>query len=91
MQPINRVNETVEQLIKLEHYRWHCAEHWPDSPYKEAALAAVHSALERLEAVTGEPYESPACMICASRDGQAKVLMFPSRPKRVPDVVKPAA
>ncbi len=54
----------------------HCVENWIDSPQKDAALAAIHSALKRSEAASG-PVE---CSICASRlKAPARVLMFPSR------------
>jgi len=90
MQPMNRANETG-QFWRQEHYRLHCAENWPDSPYKAAVLAAVHSALERLEATATEPFDPPACMVCATRRPPASVIIFPSRPKGSPDVWKPAA
>ena len=79
MQPIYSANESLRQSVKTEHYRLHCAEGWPDSPYKEAVLAAVRSTLERLEAQACEPLE-PACMVCGTRRAQPKVLVFPSRP-----------
>jgi hypothetical protein len=85
------MNETLKQFIKVEHYRWHCAEEWADSPYKEAVLRAIHSALNRLEAAAVEPVDPPACIICAARKKQAKVLMFPSRPETSPVVLRPAA
>lgn len=91
MQPMNPVNKSVRQFMKMEHYRLHRAEEWPDSPYKEAVLAAVHSALERLEATAIEPFEPAACMVCASRRNRAPVVMFPSRPKGSPALMRPAA
>ncbi len=36
------------QWILMEHYRLHTVETWPDSPYKRATLAAIHSSLESL-------------------------------------------
>jgi hypothetical protein len=33
----------------MEKYRLECAQRWPDSPYKEAVLKAIHSTLEHLE------------------------------------------
>jgi hypothetical protein len=60
----------------MEHHRLHCAESWPESPYRDAVLAASLAALERIEAES-EPLE---CAICASRKkAPARVLMFPSR------------
>jgi hypothetical protein len=87
---MNRANETLEQSIKLEHYRLHCVERWADSPYKEAVLAAAHSVLESLEASL-EPHEPPACMVCATRRTLAPVLMFRSKPKGSPAGLQPAA
>ena len=84
------VNDNLGQYVKLEHYRLHCAELWPDSPHKEAVLAAVHSALESLEAAV-EPCAPRACMVCAARKTQARVLMFPSRSKGSSAVLKRAA
>ena len=90
MQPTNRINQDLAQSIKQEHYRWHNAEQWADSPYKDAVLAAVHSTLERLESAL-EPFEPPACMICSSRKTPAKVLQFPSGPKHGPAMMRQAA
>lgn len=90
MQPIHGANGSLRQSIKTEHYRLHVAEEWPDSPYKEAVLAAARSALERLEAAAVEPLE-PACMVCGARRTGAKVLVFPSRPKDPSAALRPAA
>jgi hypothetical protein len=85
-------DESLRQWARTEHHRLHCAEGWPDSPYKEAVLAATRSALKRLEMAAFEPFDSLACMVCATRRNQArKVLVFPSRPKGSPVIVKPAA
>ena len=50
MQRLNRADKHLEQCIEVEHYRLHCAERWPESDYKEAVLAAIHSTLKTLEA-----------------------------------------
>ena len=85
-------DESLRQWVRTEHHRLHCAEGWPDSPYKEAVLAATRSALKRLEMAAFEPFDSLACMVCATRRNQARnVLVFPSRPKGSPVIVKPAA
>jgi hypothetical protein len=34
--------------LAMEHRRLHCVEAWIDGPRKQAALAAIHSALESL-------------------------------------------
>jgi hypothetical protein len=33
------------QWLSMEHYRLHMVEEWPDGFYKEATLAAIHSAM----------------------------------------------
>jgi hypothetical protein len=87
MQSVNGSNEMLRQWARVEHHRLHCAEKWPDGPYKDAALAAVHSALDRFEAASG-PAE---CSVCASRTKPpARVLMFPSR-SNVSSAVPPRA
>ena len=85
------VNETLEQSIKTEHYRLHCMERWPDSPYKDAVLTAVRSTLELLEGSAAEPLEPPVCMVCATRKAQPRLLMFPSRQKGAFTILLPAA
>lgn len=91
MHDANRTNETLGQFWRVEHNRLHCAERWPDSPYKHAVLATVHSALKRLEASAVEPFERPACTICSARRPHAPVIMFPSRPKGSTAGLRPAA
>ena len=36
------------QWISNEHHRMHIVEAWPDGPYKDATLRAIHSTLYRL-------------------------------------------
>ena len=79
MQRFKRTDEQLEQWIKMEHYRLHCTERWPDSDYKEAVVAAIHSALKILEAAAVTPVEQPRCMVCASLRAPALVLELPSR------------
>jgi hypothetical protein len=55
------------QWIAMEHYRLHCVEQWPDSPYKQAVFEAIHSALERLRTTSPVPLQKPECSICESR------------------------
>lgn len=79
MEHVNQ-DQMLRQWVRMEHYRLHCAESWTDSPYKVAVVAAIHSALERLEAASG-PLD---CTVCALRKKTtARVLMFPSRSERV--------
>ena len=91
MQLMNRPNEALQQLWRQEHYRLHCSENWPDSPYKAAVLAATHSALERLEATAIRPFDPPSCIVCASICPPAPVTIFPSTPKSSPNARKRAA
>jgi hypothetical protein len=87
MQALRESNEMLRQWTKMEHYRLHRAEEWPDGPQKDAALAAIHSALKRFEEASG-PVE---CSICVSRaKAPARVLMFPTR-RSVTAVVPPRA
>ncbi|HEY1337501.1 MAG TPA: hypothetical protein VGF59_08320 [Bryobacteraceae bacterium] len=82
-------NEPIAQWIKMEHYRLHSVEEWPESPYKDATLAAIYSALQRLETASSEALESQQCAVCASRKARAVVLQMPSRSNVAPAV--PAA
>jgi hypothetical protein len=59
MQWLRREDKQLEQWIKVEHYRLHCAERWPENDYKEAVLAAIHSTLNTLEAASAELVEQP--------------------------------
>jgi hypothetical protein len=89
MQAFNGANQMLSQWIKTEHHRLHCVERWPDSPYKEVVLAAIHSVLERLKAALPAPMEPPQCMVCASRRAES-VLEFPDGSQDCP-VVRLAA
>lgn len=78
---MDRVNEALQQFIKVEHYRLHCAEQWADGPYKEAVIASACAKLERLEAALAA-LQPAVCMVCESRKARgARVLQFPSRPE----------
>ena len=88
MEQFNPANKTLGGWINVEHYRLHCVEGWPDSPYKEAVLAAIHSSLERFTAAA--PFE-PKCMVCATRRAESVVLQFPSRSQRSPEIAGLAA
>ena len=63
MRRFARTDEQLEQWIKMEHYRLHCAERWPDSDYKEAVLAAIRSTLNTLEAASLAPVRAPALVL----------------------------
>ena len=60
MRQLRPADKHLEQWIKVEHYRLHCAEQWPESDYKEAALAAIRSTLKALEATSLRRLKSPA-------------------------------
>ena len=89
MQQFNRANEMLGQWMRAEHHRLHCVEAWPDSPQKEAVVAAIHSVLERLKA--SATFEPPHCMVCASRRAKAVVLEFRSRSQNSPALNRLAA
>jgi hypothetical protein len=82
IQRLMQADRHVEQWIKVEYYRLDCAERWPDSDYKEAVLAAIHSALKSLEATSLAPVEQPHCIVRTSLEAPAAVLEFPSRSQR---------
>jgi len=91
MQRLNGADEHLEQWIKMEHYRLHCAEQWPDGDHKEAVLAAIRSALNTLEAASLARVEQPRCMVCASLRAPALVVELPSRSQRPAAITRLAA
>ena len=91
VQPLKREYKHIEQWIDVEHYRLHCAERWPESDYKEAVLAAIHSTLKSLEATSSAPVEQPRCMVCTSLQAPAVVLELPSRSQRPTAMTRLAA
>ena len=54
----------LSQWIAVEHYRLHLAERWPDSPHKEATLAAIHSTLASLRQDSRSATVSLECVVC---------------------------
>jgi len=84
-------DEQLERWIKMEHYRLHCAEPWPDSDYKEAVLAAIRSTLNTLEAAPLTPVEQPCCMVCASLRAAVVVLELPPRSQSPAAITRLAA
>jgi hypothetical protein len=54
----------------------HLIEEWPDGPHKDAALAAIHSALEGLLR-THRAGNLPVCEVCLSRPNPPVVLELP--------------
>jgi len=69
----------MNQWIAVEHYRLHTIEEWPDSPYKEATLAAIHAALTSLASDPRAGAPVAACNICRTRRRVSPVLGFPDR------------
>jgi len=89
---MDRVNQVLQQFVRVEHYRLHCAEQWADGPHKEAVIASACSKLEHLGAAAIAPAQGPICMVCEARKTRrAHVLMFPSRPSSCPQVMPRAA
>ena len=82
-------NHNLGQLMQVEHYRLHLVEGWPDGPHKQAVLAGIRSALERLQAAC--PDCQPMCMVCASRRRQAAVLQVPAPSPALPEIIRVAA
>ena len=91
MQPLKRADKHLEQWIMVEHYRLHCAERWPESDYKEAVLAAIHSSLKTLEATSFVPVEQRCCMVCASLQPRAVVLELRPRSQSPTAIARLAA
>jgi len=71
-------HERIAQWTKVEHYRLHCVQEWPDSPYKQAVLAGIRSTLENLRASLA-PIEPEQCIVCAYRRTESAVLTFFAR------------
>ena len=64
------------EWIAMEHHRLHLIEEWPDGPHKDAALAAIHSALEGLLR-THRAGNLPVCEVCLSRPNPPVVFELP--------------
>ncbi len=67
-----------KQWVALEHYRLHLVEGWPDTPYKQATLAAIQSTLASLLREGVRATSQQQCAICLSRKRASMVLEFPS-------------
>lgn len=67
----------MNQWIAMEHYRLHTVEEWPDSPFKEATLAAIYSslaALARFSPAGTAPYRCQTC-----RNGMGRIYLTAKR------------
>ena len=51
------------QWLSWEQYRLNIVEEWPDGPYKDATLAAIHSTIERALQNSPAPAEVPGSII----------------------------
>jgi hypothetical protein len=80
--------ESIGQWIRMEHYRLHCVEEWPDSSHKDATLISIRSALQRLETASTAAVEPAQCMVCASRKTKWVVLQMPSRSTGSPAITR---
>jgi len=75
------VNERLTQWLRMEHYRLHCVEQWPEGPHKQTALAGIHCTLQSLQSDFNSPIEPSLCMVCASRKAGLAVMEFPTASK----------
>ena len=69
-----------DQWLAMEHYRLHAVEDWPDSPRKEAALAAIRSKIKSL--AIGPLAVGLGCAVCLNR--ARKLVAFPHSPSGLP-------
>lgn len=83
--------ESIGQWIRMEHYRLHCVEEWPDSSHKDATLISIRSALQRLETAATAAVEPVQCVVCASRKTKSVVFQMPSRSTGSPAITRLAA
>ena len=86
-----RQENRIAQWMKMEHYRLHVVEEWPDSPHKKAVLAAIRSTLGRLQTDLPSGFELQRCIVCSSRRAGSAVLEFPSASQRAPSITRLAA
>jgi len=66
------------QWIAAEHHRLHTVEGWPNSPYKDATLRAIHSTLASLAQDPSLAANLPPCQVCFSRRRVSAVVSFPA-------------
>jgi len=66
------------QWIASEHHRLHTVEGWPEGPYKDATLRAIHSTLASLAHGASVAAGFPACETCLSRRRSSSVVRFPA-------------
>lgn len=61
------MTDNYQEWIQMEHYRFHLVEDWPESPYKQATLAAIRSSLRTLLADSSDRSCACKCSICRNR------------------------
>jgi len=66
----------LSHWIAVEHYRLHLVERWPDSPHKEATLAAIHYTLASLGQDSRPAPVSLECVVCRAR--RPAIVEFPN-------------
>ncbi|HUJ50269.1 MAG TPA: hypothetical protein VLW25_08715 [Bryobacteraceae bacterium] len=64
------------QWFTTEHHRLHIIEEWPDSPHKEAALAAIRSKLASLARNLPSNSHLLDCEICLNREEKLGTVRF---------------
>jgi hypothetical protein len=68
-----------EAWLAAEHSRLHLIEQWPDGLRKEAALAAVRSAMDGLVRRRRSDESGFQCFVCANRRNGVAIIEHPSR------------
>jgi hypothetical protein len=66
----------LSHWIAVEHYRLHLVERWPDSPHKDATLAAIYSTLAALGQNSLLTTASRECVICSAK--RLAVVVYPT-------------
>jgi hypothetical protein len=69
--------------LALEHERLHSVEEWPNSPRKQAMLAAIESTLDSLSTHPGAD-ATFSCLICGSAKRNLKIMERPEPREPVP-------
>jgi len=73
------------QWFKTEHHRLHVVEEWPESPQKQAALAAIRSTLASLARNLPSGSHVLDCEVCLNREEHSRVVTFPLAPSVAED------
>ncbi len=77
------MHEINTAWLEFEHERLHDVEQWPNSPRKQAVVAAIESTLDSLarHPATDETFK---CLICGSRKHNLRVLELPESREPAP-------